>query len=727
MKRLLLLTSVILYSAFALAANNFPVKGIPKKTVEAYCPSFITIPMNTIQEAKFIAEGYGQNHAGGYWDTYSDRSKNTTFTTSSCKEPYKTLGFKEKVRIAKIKNGTALVYSIPESDMNFPEIPPQELCMGWIPMDNLIIPRYALNSPLGNEIKILLNGRNKQDVENIFFSMPDGNSEVISNEYPNSFFYLIKKNDGNCLISASRSIDFDSIIGWIDESSIIEWKGRLAIEPTWEPVNIRYFKEKSIECDINSAIGTGTHIGSIPYSLTAVNSYEEYNYHMRANEWRFPVITVKANSINCAIPSTSHFLYDSMESIARDVVPQNYSEVAGGVNIVFIIDGSRAMEPCFPIISEKLGKIPAIIGKPTKIGVVIYHDSRNSEHMLESFPLADPGNMELFNFIDYGGNYGFKDNLSNAPICAAIRYSIDSFDLNYNDSNYIIVIGGNGDNSDTEDTPGTLAQDLKDRNISLFGIQVKSDPHSSSYRSFNYILEDIILHLKGGDAKDSVNMRKTDGEYGIVSYIFSSDRGEAFEKQISVESGLMDEDVFKFFLDGIIERIGTYAFNPDGLQLNRIDIFSLANCNKKYEGKDFFDESILYTKDQLEQTMNTYRTFSSLDPSSKACRAQLTGLLTKYLSSNKTLECPAKEYSAMGYMEALLLREGVSIDDDTFKGEAIKDIISEKVVSDNRLKNIIDNFKRTCNLLEKVYLTPSTYSSIINGEKYYWVPLDYFK
>ena len=84
---------------------------------------------------------WGQtNKADKYWTVYSDRSHNTTYNTPStsggkCDE----LDFNEQVRIAKIEDGFALVYTENQKGVIYPLVSSNAKSRGWIPMENLLL------------------------------------------------------------------------------------------------------------------------------------------------------------------------------------------------------------------------------------------------------------------------------------------------------------------------------------------------------------------------------------------------------------------------------------------------------------------------------------------------------------------------------------------------------------------------------------------------------------
>ena len=76
--------------------------------------------------------------SGVVWDAYSDRDKNVTYSEATEYSSHKSsLSLGDKVYIARIKNGMALVYT---SDyvQKYPSIKDPQW-KGWIPLENLIL------------------------------------------------------------------------------------------------------------------------------------------------------------------------------------------------------------------------------------------------------------------------------------------------------------------------------------------------------------------------------------------------------------------------------------------------------------------------------------------------------------------------------------------------------------------------------------------------------------
>ena len=140
MKRIVFLFSLIMYGV----STAFAQPKLPEKCQVFYPEVLLSSVVLYERQAAALerSSDFGQSKAPRnmtFWVVYSDRDDNVTYTTPEGSTRYKILALNEQLRIAQIKNGYALVYSEPQSDIAYPMISQYAECKGWIPMKHLLI------------------------------------------------------------------------------------------------------------------------------------------------------------------------------------------------------------------------------------------------------------------------------------------------------------------------------------------------------------------------------------------------------------------------------------------------------------------------------------------------------------------------------------------------------------------------------------------------------------
>ena len=732
--RKIVITTILTLIALNVFAEKGPVKGgIPKKKVEASRPAITEKYMGQNDLTVLAADSYGQKDAKGYWDVFSDREGNVTYDSPSCKKQYSNLSFREKVRIVKIVRDCALVYSIPDYDSEFPKMLPDDFCKGWIPISNLIICTKPLVTDTGTPKRLLFaDERGMDSVGKIVACRYDGPISGASKhslpDCSNTFFYYIKSAGYYTLLATSEDLsNAENIYGWVETSALLNWDSRIAAEPNWEPTEIKVLEKNNISGDIRIS-DTEPPTGRIPFKMARNNPYETNSYKLRHGEMRFPYLSSNGlGNGHFAIPSNCRFLNEPAEPL-----PSGYSgnEIYRNINILFVLDGSRAYEQFFPIIAESLGSMKEKLGEQfiVRVGAIIYHDSRNSKKMMENYPLSDITDDGLFNFIDNGGEYGFKDNLSNAPLCSVMDMAVDYDGFDVSDSNYIVAVGGRGDDSDTETIPSAIAEKMAYRNIKLFGIQVRNDEQSSSYRNFRYYIQDILMNCKQIAVGEDASLRHGINQFGFVRTSFYNGNGtdRDFSGLCCSQSGIMEEDEFSTFYNTLLEDISSDAKggNMDA-DTNKAKLFKSVLIDKDNNGVPMLKDCALYSKEELEYLLDFYRQLHEYyilnNPS---YRQAIFKKIENYVRNTYPVERLNVKYLESGYIEVFKMIEGLPCD-IAYTGEKFKDFAPGKSVSNEYFNHILSIVNQKYQKLESVYCSPEHYSSVLNGETYFWVPLDY--
>lgn len=717
---LLTIACAVTLSAYA----KTPLKGITN-TCEVRMPaSSLCFGMTPEENDIFISQGYGQSEKnyGGYWDVYSDRDNNITYANSNSGTPFSTLDFKEKVRIAKIKKEYALVYTVPEDSKDvFPHISAGVEWKGWIPMSNLVYQSQAVVSPDKTPIKVLFrdnisfSGRN---IDSQLFKSPTDQSKPTKlPESSQSFFYFIKSQGDMVLLSKGNDLtDGQDIYGWVNQSDIILWKSRIALEPTWDPSDVSFFTENNSECIVCKQGEESSSIGRIVFEAPSSSTYDIDQYRKVSGTWRFPLVAETGNRYDCGIPGNSVFLDAPTKRIFVSDEEDNSSD--SQVNLFFVADGSKNYELYYPIIADlvySLSERLSSIGQ-VRTGMMIYHDARNEQYVSDIFPLSSPDNQRLYDFIDQGGHYGFRDNLSESPLMKVLDQTIAEGGFSKDSKNYVIVIGGRGDDSDAD--LQELASKMSSLGVNLFSIQVQNNPNIAAYRQFSYSLKDLSrLTAYENDMSDMSIYSWTDGQSEVYSM-----EGNGANSLCQIRDGIMSESEFSHHLERIIDIINQTDSEGNAYEKSP-QLFRYSSVPTDNYGRRYFKKVALYSEDEFDAILKFAEEFSDLYCTSNKDRGLF---FTKIYKAYTTLGYPdsSDKLKEEGYLKVFASIEGISKPASDYAGTSLKNLLTDKAVSDAEYQNILYDIHRRYLRMRLVRESSSQYCTIINGEKYYWVPVE---
>ena len=238
---------------------------------------------------------WGQtNKLHKYWTVYSDRSHNTTYNAPStsggkCDE----LDFNEQIRIAKIENGFALVYTENQKGVIYPLVSSNAKSRGWIPMDNLLLWSSCPTTELGVFRKAFIRLAENSEMDEYtgnLYSNPNTKEFIERLITGQNVFFVMKKAD-NGLVLLARECKMEGytyavLYGWVSTSSILPWDNRLCIEPNWLPSAVEKLKGKKVNVSIRERSPITVEIG-IPSGK--VNNLTT-KYRWTPEKMRYPLL-----------------------------------------------------------------------------------------------------------------------------------------------------------------------------------------------------------------------------------------------------------------------------------------------------------------------------------------------------------------------------------------------------------------------------------------------------
>ncbi len=433
------------------------------------------------------------------------------------------LGFGEKLWIAEIKDGYALVFYDPKND--FPRVSAQAESKGWIPMTNLLLWDKGVSDEIGISKKAVIcvdiekSGKIKKDEGRQRYNSPTAKSGItLPTEM--TFYYVLKRYGNRVLLGKNAVINNPlDLFGWVDETSFVAWNFRTCLEPTWEIDDVQYFASKYAQWrvypDRNKMTGDAPNQQVFTTTRRKAEEKtpiykEEYQYRIMPVKYlRYPILEggddktyycTTFGKLGKDNPQAQKKKVPSIDEATKTAV-RNLSQ-RKVVNIAIVIDGTSSMQPYFKSVQKALNEVEKFFSNDkVNVGVMIYRDKEDGQYVTECFPptggFTEPKNQNLRKWLDTGGKYGVRSVATGAQesVFYGIEKAIDQFYPSSKDmkrqSNIMLVIGDCGDNGKFGIEKSTIVSKLSAQNISIMGFQV-TNKNNEDYQSFNEQISSIM-------------------------------------------------------------------------------------------------------------------------------------------------------------------------------------------------------------------------------------------
>lgn len=493
---------------------------LPKK-VEAWMPQSLLsskVVYESTANALISSGNYGQDKnlkpkdkEGKYWVVFSDRSNNITYTTPGGSTQFATLDFNEELRIAKIQGEYALVYDEPVPNVIYPQVSASAKVRGWVKMANLLLWDSCLTDERGIYYKSLLCiNADESTAKNygIGYTNPDDQSSQMYLTTDMKFYFIMKRTkDGKVLLATQHNMNdglsSKVLYSWVPSESFVPWNQRSCIEPTWEHEDVEYFADKGIIAKIyDSKSLSGSEASRVPYTRSNAG-YSQYQYRMRPEALRFPILDgTDDTKWECSSFTSSKGSINVRQEENPLVVKQKAElNKLKQFNLAIVIDGTKSMDPYFPAVARAIQEGCAFFDKEKydiKVGVLIYRDYLDGDGGLyEMIPFTKPTDPNLFSFLQTGGKYGIRSSDKDRSYVEALFTGLDTalekFNFNNSQSNLMLVIGdcGNAENDPQAPTEEQIVKKIVDKNVNLVGFQVRNFD-SEAWNLFNRQLLSIM-------------------------------------------------------------------------------------------------------------------------------------------------------------------------------------------------------------------------------------------
>lgn len=453
-----------------------------------------------------VVKNLEKKHPGvksGYvWTVLSDRENNTTYQEPDrFSKAYTTLGFREKIYVADVKNGFALVFSSEEKQTNFPQID-APVWKGWVPIKNLLLwnqcPKernqiynkgVVVNTPdAGAQIKQNPNylfGPNPNASESSVFSSDLDILYVMkTEEVGDKTYYLLSQRN---ILNLQGRYD-DDLLGWLPNDYLEAWNYRLLLEPTSSSRAVAYYQGKNLVPAIfpegNNGLNNARDYQRTGEAKGFLWIYDKFSPQRMANyRMRNPVLDNSAELYHVATLSTFNQIdvdIDAMNDARRNL--QKYKEALNNINMIFVIDNTASMRKYYPAVAESLEEILKKDRKTKlKVGAVLYKDYKDPKTV--NYRALTSNVNEIIGFINTN-----KDNCNSIDpddyeaMFEGLKTALDATKMKYNstESNFIVLIGdaGNHRTAPTGENWQKMAKDLakkmSENNVNFLAYQVNN-------------------------------------------------------------------------------------------------------------------------------------------------------------------------------------------------------------------------------------------------------------
>lgn len=547
-----------------------------------------------------------------YWVVYSDRQDNITYKESTGSAKYTTLEFNQRVRIADIKNGRALVYEdLKPSDRRWPKLPvasDEYICYGWVPLSNLLLWDTCPADDKGIYNKALLSlnldaaggrGRTEKDAHKCYMS-PDGSGEK-KYTLDEKIYYIMKREGSMVLLSTQYTLGDGSVYkvlaGWFKPISFVEWNQRSCLEPTWDEDDVLYFANQGVWANVYDGPNSSTVASywdfkklSLPQKANNESIYHgrvQLPYRVSKQFRRFPILGREKNG-RYHVTSFSTNGKKEMEMSSGNELAEADLKKLQQINLVVAIDGTKSMEafyePVIKGIQEGCANLQQIRGTNIKVGAVIYRDKTDvkggkSYEIEKTEKLVSISDASFIDFLRKGGEYGVKSSSRDPDmeesLFKGIDTAIDFFEGKEKESNILLVVGDCGNKID-DNSQKALVNKLTKYNVQTMGYQVRIDSNPRNRGAFTAFTSQMF-DLVSESIKGIYQNQKRPSDYAKFkltdnSYEMSTTKGRTHQGSVKSpldKSEMKTEELTKYLFETIRDA-------QDGIQTQLNSMVAMA-------------------------------------------------------------------------------------------------------------------------------------------------------
>ena len=738
--------------------------------------------MDELQREFCPGSNWGQNKRAKAqaWVVYSDRDDNVTYTSpnkaSRLKDP---LHFAEKVCIAKISGDMALVYTDEKAHTNYPNIPSNAKCKGWVPMENLLLWNRCPTDQRGVQKKgIIAINLNKMSKDERFqerrYNSPDnlGKHQMLNTDM--NFYYVMKETpDGEftLLCTSAKISNAQTFYGWVNKNAYTEWNQRSCLEPNWLPKFVETHRNNYRAYIYESETGSA-HVTFWQYGTSNGDTSPLYKYRMNPNQLRFPILSQPDANGRVLCTSFADRTYKSINKAASyvdrisDQVNKTGKEMLQ-MNVILAVEATTEMAKFMPAIKKALATCSdyAQQGLNVRVGLVLYGAQGEG---VTSVPLSKYDDARLLGML--GGNKA-QTRLTgerNVALAQAIEKAVNPTSMGFNpsQSNMLLVIGYHGIN-ETVWHEQSLLNKLVANNIQLASIQVMRAEAGSCKRYFDAMeslikqnvetqYREISARAIFQNARDKNKNLSNDG-YLFTSSLSASKGGNPLFASVrynSMQNQEMSTDALTRYVSNSIsgfsrsvnasksiyeEALSDVDFYPDFLKKKlgergyaawqQVRAISAYGGYAQVGGLNDDDDwrAVLYlSDDELTDLIVKLKDVSDAAVEQNPDRTKFVNAIRTLLRAQLGGSIPDDEINELSPEElenAIYGIVNVKSENLRFTKYPLKDLINGKKVPNDEYQNVLYRFDTKYKKFSKIR-SGYKYRMEVGGMYYYWIPLE---
>lgn len=528
---------LILAIAFCSIGHTFADVTLPAK-VNVKLPKIIAKNLISENETNTLQSDRNWGQSDTYvkpWVVYSDRAENQTYTSPDGRSKFTQLEFNEKLFIAKIENGYALVYEEPLQG-TFPKISKSAKSKGWVPMKHLLLWSSCPTDEHGIYQKALIaQNMNSGKMNQRAFAYMDptktdesNSGTLLAKELKASmdFYFVMKKENGLSLLAKNYilgSTRYMVLYGWVSKSHYVPWNQRSCLEPNWNSEDAEYFKSRNIQAVAYEQKSTNSQaVAKDQYATKRLTDDEASWYRKPATHMRYPILADEGNYYYCTTFAKIDGSVISQSELDKiNEAPQIIDTRVDNtniINIIVVIDGTKSMGEFYKPMKDAITNANAAFGdsKKVRVGAVIYRDNTDKKNgkdfSIEYKSMVSPSDPKLKQFLEYCGEYGPQQASGDGAISSTtdrdldealfkgLNVALDAQKMGYTreQSNIMFVIGDCGDHDNLLNGGKDLTKAQKEivdkmvkNNVQTFAFQVRN-LNDASFAKFVTQMNGII-------------------------------------------------------------------------------------------------------------------------------------------------------------------------------------------------------------------------------------------
>ncbi len=502
------------------------------------------------------------------WFVLSDRANNPIYSSETGSNVVARANFQDEFAVIRISDSGKRLAVANKNDIRNNRLIQGKTILGWMDTDKLLLWNRSIADREYNIDKkaMILFSFDQQELTEeqrkdfrTDVAVMDGPGVSGSNilEYHKGLFQFLPvyKEEGDYLLLGkslsldSRSID-NNLRGWVHKDKLSQWSHRVAWERNWEPDAVN---ERKQNIPVDELISGVMILGDendarqfsridrkrtqfIPSQRTA---YEEIKMESKRNVGpmgRFPILditqirdqdTEEGNPVKVGVIGDVTDFDGNVIDIQKIYEAYEKRDKLKKINILLVIDATQSMEPYRRSVKTGIENAMTSIKQ-------MYDDQSNIEHSLDSdigfsfgcvlfrdWAMQDSiqrfgqslsqDTESLFKWLDENfllekNRYrpGVTTDDMEEALFMGMYYAMDFYDLDPNESNYMLLIGDCGDHQDSIHRPtmfvpmGDVLYSLDEFRMNLMAFQV----HNGTHPSFDLFQKQIkeIIEMHGGES-----------------------------------------------------------------------------------------------------------------------------------------------------------------------------------------------------------------------------------